>query len=272
MAKKGFSKRFFLIALSLFLVCLFILVFWQGFIKPESSLLNDSSIWEKREADIPENESFLMSMKSGVIVPFMPEDIMVFVPANSSSDLSKLEITLHDSSVLTESETSEWVRLQVVNVEVKDKQGKIIEVQDLSVPIEVCFTLDEKTWEDYLSRKEAYGVQFYTETSEGMDWDFIEVASYPVRKQICGVTPHLSFFALAVDPNFVASPTSTSEPTEISIEKTEIQIPVSGASATATQDNLPTVDTSETPVPSRMPTRTRTPTVTPTEDDLPIGS
>ena len=272
MEKKGFSKRFFLIVLSLFLVCLFILVLWQGFIKPESSLLNDSTIWDKKEAEIPENESFLMSMKSGVVVPFLPEDVMVFIPANSSSVLGKLEITLHDSSVLTESNASQWTRLEVVNVEVKDKQGKIMEVQDLPVPIEICFTLDEKTWEDYLSREDAYGVQFYTETSDGMDWELIETASYPVRKQICGITPHLSFFALAVDQSIPASPSSTPEPTKITIEETEIQIPVSGVTSTATKDNLPTSNPSESPVPTRIPTRTKTPTSVPTEDDLPIGS
>ena len=269
MAKLKLSKKLFWVIVGFELIALLVVctVLWQGFKKPESSLSKDSTIIDQAEAEIPEGQAFVMSLLSGEIIPVLPNDIMVFVPDSAANVPGSLEITSHSPTILTNGEDPEWVRLQVVNIELKDKQGKISKVEDLPSSIEICFTLDDDTFADYLYRSEAYQVQFYTETEDGLKWSFVDTVAYPDRQQVCGMTRHLSFFALAVNVDFIPTPTVTPTPEDTAT-------PAASRTITSTPDGsvTPTVEPTGTAQPSPTPIKTRTPSPTSTKDDLPAGS
>jgi hypothetical protein len=269
MAKLKLSKKLFWVIVGFELIALLVIctVLWQGFKKPESSLSKDSTIIDQAEAEIPEGQAFVMSLLSGEILPVLPNDIMVFVPDSAATIPGSLEITSHSPTILSNGEDPEWVRLQVVNVELKDKQGKISKVEDLPSSIEICFTLDNDTWADYLYRSEAYQVQFYTETDDGLKWSFVDTVAYPDRKQVCGLTRHLSFFGLAVNVDFI--PTATTTPTP---EDTATPVPSGTITSTPDGSQTPTLNTTGTAQPSSTPTKSRTPSPTSTKDELPAGS
>ncbi|MBI9045472.1 MAG: hypothetical protein JEZ06_13360 [Anaerolineaceae bacterium] len=267
MAKLKITKKMFWIILGLESIVILVIgtVIWQGIQKPKSSLSDDSTIINQAEAEIPEGEAFVMSLLSGEILPVLPNDIMVFVPGTAASMPGTMEISLHNPDILTNGGDPEWVRLQVVNIELKDNQGKISTVENLPTSIEVCFTLDDKTWADYQYRSDAYQVQYYTKTVDGIKWTFIDTLAYPERQQICGLTQHLSFFGLAVNIDFI--PTATMTPTS-----EDTATPESSSTATKTPDGslTPTDIRTGTVEPSGTPTKT--PSATPTEEDLPVGS
>jgi hypothetical protein len=253
MAKIKLSTRslWALLAFELIALSVIGIIVWQGLKPPESSLSKETPINQQAEVDIESGQAFIMSLLTGETIPLIPGDVLVYVPGNAVTTAGKMAITTHNPTILADGSDPDWVRLQVVNIEIKDDQGRLSRTENLSTPIEICFSVGDNVWRDYKNRPDDYQVQYYSETPNGLQWRVVPKKDYIERQQICGLTDHLSFFALAVKAQPSVAPVQ----------------PEAKEAETAT----PTLDVTETPGGAPTETIQPTPTLTPTQQ-LPIGS
>jgi hypothetical protein len=69
-----------------------------------------------------------------------------------------------------------------------------------SRPVEICFKLPRKLWEDYTNRPDEFQVQFLIVEEVPPRWEVLPRISYPERSELCGQLQNSSLFALAVKP------------------------------------------------------------------------
>jgi hypothetical protein len=109
-----------------------------------------------------------------------------------------ISITFRESNLFATAGGLEWIRPEVVNVEYRNSEGAPYSQITFAQPIEICFAVTPEQWQDYNERQQGYQVQFYAEQQDPPRWESLPGKSYAERLQICGLTDHLSLFALAI--------------------------------------------------------------------------
>ncbi|MBM3151929.1 MAG: hypothetical protein FJZ96_06980 [Chloroflexi bacterium] len=186
-----------ILILVVFAVCVFALVIWQGSQKPESSTLQNPTPPEPVTVEIPIDQYSVIGMSAEVLT-LEPGDVSIFIPAGALSQTGQFFLTAREANLLAEAGQPGWSRPYVINLEYKDSSGNVLPAVTLYQPIEICFFVEDGLWSDYLDRPEAFKVEVYEDTATPPSWMALSFYSYPNRHQICGLAPHLSLFALAV--------------------------------------------------------------------------
>jgi hypothetical protein len=161
------------------------LVVTQGLKRPESSTQDGSIEFTQNDGQLVPGQDASISM----------DNVTVSVPAKAIQAAGSLSITSRELDLLPVAD-DEWSRIQVVNVEYRDADGTLKTHATFASPVEICFQVTQQQWLEYLDAPDDYQVQTYTESDKV--WGALTLSTHPDQRQLCGLTDHLSLFALAV--------------------------------------------------------------------------
>lgn len=205
--------------------------------------------------------------------------VVIYVPSDATHLQGTFSVVQRDPATMTEANTSNWVRPQIVNVEYLDGNGIPYPQVIFLHPIEVCFNLEPKQWRAYQQHPEQFMVQYYAEDQTPPFWQTLSMSTHAERSQLCGISPHLSIFALAayqppLFPNISAGTlTLTLTPTPNPSASPEGKIgPSETATPLPTKTPLPTWTFTPIPTKTLFPTWTFTPIPTNTTQPPPTAT
>ncbi len=209
--KKSFGPVLFITAILLVIVALIIaLIISIGKNAPEISTTESKPMLVQISGTIPLDSNVLASISGGVnSVPV--DDGSIFIPAGALDKSGQLVLTMREPNLLSEVGTPGWRRPLVLNVDYKDGNGADIVDVKINTPLEICFTLSNDLWNEYVSGI-PMRVEVYEDSGGSPAWVPLASYEYGVRHQICGMTSHLSLFALAVNDVAIIEPTQTTTP------------------------------------------------------------
>jgi hypothetical protein len=191
-AKRENRKRFFsMFVLPVVIVLatgLIVMVVIQGLTPPASSIQDGSiEFVQVTEAFTPGND-----------VAITVDTVTVYVPKNATEEPGNIFIALREPDLFPIGSELGWARPQIVNVEYRNSEGFPYTGITFSSAIEICFMVTEEQWQDYMRRPDEYQVQYYAEQGDPPRWEQLAMKTHADRFQICGLTDHLSLFALAI--------------------------------------------------------------------------
>ncbi len=197
------------------IIIILLTVVWViGLKQPKSSTSEAVPELVKAEVEIQLDQSVIVGLNSNSIA-IIPGEVSMFIPSNAISQYGQITFTPKEADILSEAGDPGWKRPYVYNVEFKDENGTLIDVE-VNQFVEICFMMDDVLWNDFLDRPETFQIHFYDESKSPIRWEALSMNTYIFRQQVCGETSHFSLFALA----YQEPPTPTVEPS-LTIESTE---------------------------------------------------
>jgi len=124
-------------------------------------------------------------------------NVTLYVPNDAIDVAGSIAITTREPNLFS-LEGEGWSRPNVVNIEFRSAEGLPLPLVVLAKPAQVCFKITQDQWLDYLLRPDEYLVQFYDQLLVPAQWVPIGMAEDAEQNQLCGLTDHLSLFALAI--------------------------------------------------------------------------
>ena len=137
-------------------------------------------------------------LSSGEDIVIGIDNITLYVPGNaitlagSISLFPRKPILSYDAGELT------WYRPFVVSIDYQNEDGAFYPQVRFSSPVEICFKLPSKLWEDYTNHSDEYQVQYLVLEETPPLWEALPFVSYSERSELCGRTEYTSVFALAI--------------------------------------------------------------------------
>jgi hypothetical protein len=160
----------------------------------------------------PVIQEFIPGQVQGFVIGV--NNAMLYMPADAITIAGKITIVPREPNMYPMAGEN-WVRLLVVDVQFTDTTGKTFRQMALFRPAEICFKITRERWEDYASHPDDYQVQYYAEGNNPPAWVTLPMITHPDQNQLCGVTDHLSLFALATRPETLIPLTGGPTPTPV---------------------------------------------------------
>lgn len=193
------GRNIWMLVLIVLVVGLVMVVVWMGLSRPQSSTVEPTfPALVQSTAQVSLDHAMLVSMKTGRITEFVPGDVMVFIPADSLEAEGTISIINREADMFPEAGQAGWTRPQIVNVEFRGEDGQPVSGVRFQKPLEICFGIEADEWREFSSSRSDYQVQTYDDASSPAKWIALRLVEYPGRYQLCGLTDHLSLFALAI--------------------------------------------------------------------------
>lgn len=123
--------------------------------------------------------------------------------------------------ILASSSPQDWSRPIIISLSIFDSEGIMVpETSRPKIINIICFSLNNEEWGQLQENKIETEVQFRDESIPNAEWAGLSTTELIDSNRICGITDHLSLFALAVreKENAKENPNETPEP----IEPTEV--------------------------------------------------
>ncbi len=253
--EQSIVSRFALVVIVMLAVSMITLILIQR-LKPSDSSTQDGSI------DFEHN---LEEFTPGQAITASVGNITVYVPEDSTNLKGNISIIPREPNMFASAGEAEWNRPQIVNVEFQTSEGATHVT--FSNPIQICFSMTEEQWPDFLRQPDRFQVQYYAEEKNPPVWEPLPVTNYPDRLQLCGQTYHLSIFALAIKSEAIfpiTGPIATSTLTSTEPSFSSVKIPELNQNSGA-HDN----DSDETP--NNLSPTNPPPTDPPPTDLAPTG-
>lgn len=134
-----------------------------------------------------------ISFSSKMAPPDMDDVVLVF-PSGTPDETYTIRISSRDLDTLSEVGVPGWQHLNVINVEIMNKENAPIEV-----PMEVCFVLTNESWNEFITTPGSFRVEFFDETLSPASWIPLTQNILDDRHMICGMATKLSLFALSTN-------------------------------------------------------------------------
>jgi len=160
----------------------------------------------------PVTQEFIPGQAQGFVIGV--NNATLYMPADAITIAGKITIVPREPNMYPMA-GEKWVRLLVVDVQFTDTTGKTFQQMTLSRPAEICFKITRERWEDYAGHPDDYQVQYYAEGNNPPAWVTLPMITHPDQNQLCGVTDHLSLFALATRPETLIPLTGGPTPTPV---------------------------------------------------------
>jgi hypothetical protein len=191
------AKRFLwsigLPSIIIFAIGLIVLVVTQGLKPPDSST----------QAGIVEIVQSTDEFTPVEDVSINVENVTVYIPKNASTQAGELLVTFREPDLFSDSGEPGWTRPQVINVEYRNGEGTSLTEITFSQPIEICFSFTQELWSNFKSKPDDYQIQYYAEQETPRLWQSLARKTYDENLQLCGLTDHLSLFALAIKQELI---------------------------------------------------------------------
>jgi hypothetical protein len=193
------GKILWIIVLAVLVIGLSGLAIWLALSRPPGIMAEAPSPYmAQATGEVSLEYGVMMSMMTGETIRFMPGDVLLFVPARATDVEGAISIISREPDLFPDAGEAGWSRPQIVNVEYLDPNGIPYPKISFVRPLEICFAMTEEDWALFASRPEDYQVQVYDEGNSAPAWKAVPQVEHSDRFQLCGVTDHLSLFALAI--------------------------------------------------------------------------
>jgi hypothetical protein len=159
-----------------------------GMRQPDTSSSGDEVLLQVTADVVPGQALILELPEAGV---------SVFVPEGAITTAGFLSLVPRETNLFTRPDEG-WRRPNVVNLEFYDTGGALAPNFTFTMPINICFDLDNQEWQALQATPEQFTVQFWNEESSPAEWEDLSVFPLSARGQLCGSVSHLSLFALAI--------------------------------------------------------------------------
>ena len=179
-----------MIALTVITMIAVVYAFLQGLQEPISSVKIKEGTLIQVTAEVVINQSMEIGLPNGRVV--------VYIPANAISKAGWFALSSKDPDLFPESSQKVWSRPVIANLELFDQNSRIIQKPTFLEPLEICFSLEVKDWEEYQVKSGDYKIQ-YLEDGENV-WEDLPMSNRPEKRMICGEFETLGLFALAILP------------------------------------------------------------------------
>jgi len=186
--EKPFAQKIAMVFIIVLSVSVISLIFLIGLKQPDSST-QDGAIEFAQATQV---------FTPGQDMTIQVTNVVVFVPKNATTLEGKFSVIKRESNLLSATGGSEWHRPLVINVEYLNNNGVPYREVDFVNPIQICFKLNNEQWQDYNKRPKDYLIQFFAEDQNPPRWENLVMVSDTEKFQLCGLTNHLSLFALAI--------------------------------------------------------------------------
>lgn len=202
------NGNYFLFAFMIFLILgLTGVVIWMGLSNPKSSTVEPTlPALVQAKVKISNNTALYIPI-TGQAVGLQPGDVIAMIPFESTSSEGYLSIIKREANMFPNAGELGWNRPSIVNVEFIDEAGQTIVGFEFDKPIEICFVLSNESWQDFIHNRDNYQIQLYKDNP--VNWKSLPQAFHYDLHQLCGLSKHLSLFALAVRGELQATGTPT---------------------------------------------------------------
>jgi hypothetical protein len=174
-------------------------------------------------------------LNSGKDIVIGIDNITLYVPGSAITLPGSISLYPLKPILTYDADELPWYRPYVVNIEysLKDKVKDPYSQFSFSTPVDVCFKLSSRQWEDYTKHSDEYQVQYLVAEEVPPRWKALPLVSHSERSELCGQTEDFSLFALA-------------------IKQPEPGIPITGVNSTPTPGST-TLATDLNPTPTPKP-------------------
>lgn len=126
------------------------------------------------------------------------DNITLYIPGSAITQAGS--ISLYPRKPISSYEAGEltWYRPFVVSIDYRNNDGAFYSQVRFSSPVEICFKLPRRLWEDYLNHSDEYQVQYLIVEEAPPRWEALPFMSYSERSELCGQTEYISVFSLAI--------------------------------------------------------------------------
>jgi len=129
---------------------------------------------------------------SSKLAPPNTDDVVLVFPSGTPDETFTIRISSRDLNTLSESGIPGWQHINVINVEIINKDNGPIDV-----PVDVCFVLSDENWSLFMTNPDSYRVEYFDESFSPASWIPLTKTSMEERHMVCGQTTNLSLFALS---------------------------------------------------------------------------
>jgi hypothetical protein len=185
---KSFAQKISMIFIVILTVSVITLVYLIGLKQPYSSTQDGSIEFAQATQEFTPGQDMTISVTN----------VIVYVPKDATDLMGKFSIIKRESDLISAVDGSKWYRPLVVNVEYLNGSGVPYREVNFINPIQICFKLNREQFRDYNKRPTDFLVQYYAEEQNPPRWENLVIVSNSDKSQLCGLTDHLSLFALAV--------------------------------------------------------------------------
>ena len=169
-------------------------------------------------------------LNSGKDIVIGIDNITLYVPGSAITLPGSISLFPRKPILFYDADKLPWYRPFVVSIEYRNEDGKPDPRIKFSAPVEICFKLSSRQWEDYTKHSDEYQVQYLVVEEVPPRWEALPNVSYLERSELCGQSENYSLFALA-------------------IKQPEPVIPITGLNPTPTPLNQPPNPLNPTPTP-----------------------
>jgi hypothetical protein len=122
------------------------------------------------------------------------DDVILVFPSGTPEDTFTIRISSRELNTLSESGIPGWQHLNVINIEIVDKDNALIDA-----PVDVCFILNDENWNQLITNPNSYRVEYFDENITPASWAPLAQTIMNERHMICGQATQLSLFALSTN-------------------------------------------------------------------------
>ena len=137
------------------------------------------------------------ALSSGEDIVISIDNITLYIPGSVITLPGSISLFLRKPILFYAADELPWYRPFVVNVEYWNEDGEPYPQVEFSSPVEICFKLSSRQWEDYTNHSDDYQVQYLVVEEVPPRWEALPSVSYSERSELCGQTEYFSLFALA---------------------------------------------------------------------------
>ena len=137
------------------------------------------------------------ALSSGEDIVISIDNITLYIPGSVITLPGSISLFLRKPILFYAADELPWYRPFVVNVEYWNEDGEPYPQVEFSTPVEICFKLSSRQWEDYTNHSDEYQVQYLVVEEVPPRWEALPSVSYSERSELCGQTEYFSLFALA---------------------------------------------------------------------------
>ncbi len=183
-------KKFILIAFILVVTAGMILASYLGTQKPETTYKPEIGFSSEVTAEV--NKYIKIKMLS------QDKKVAVYIPAHAVVKDAYLTLTSMEPNLFTDP-NSRWNRPVVINLDLYDNLGALVEGPMFEKHLDICFLFDGQERTDFMNNRQNYFIQYYDEDPNKKDWVNVDNSIlYTDSSQFCGEIDHLSLFSLAI--------------------------------------------------------------------------
>ena len=162
---------------------------WVGRTEPQSSAGNGDSVLHQITAELNPGQE--------VIADIPAAGVTVFIPGEAITFKGSLSVIPQEANLFS-SPGDIWSRPNIINVSIFNISGAEIDQPTFSLPLYICFRLNDIQIELFNKQPKDLQIQFWEEDVANNGWQELPTFYLSERQQLCGETKHLTLFSLSI--------------------------------------------------------------------------